>query len=214
MLKKHFHIIIDNEEELLLQRNYYADMKTRQDEKLAALQKEISTLQTANEHYANMIKRIDQHLAPSEETANTILPFRINPSLFDEVEAVAENKKTDVIIQVKKEAEPELLAEPPVKIQRSKKPEPEEDTYAVSTTKALKAEYALKKIGSPASTRDILTLLIVRDPELITNSQTTFDKYQKAMAATLIQKAAAKSIFYSIREENTVKYGLIEWEAK
>ena len=40
------------------------------------------------------------------------------------------------------------------------------------------------------------------------------DHYQKALAATLVQKVAANKIFFSIKTNDGVKYGLITWRNK
>ena len=89
-----------------------------------------------------------------------------------------------------------------------------EDVYSPGMTKAAQAVYALRKMGKPASTREILELLIATEPGLLKSSNTTFDKYQKALAATLYQKAVVKQTFRSSKGENgdAVRYSLIEWD--
>jgi hypothetical protein len=90
----------------------------------------------------------------------------------------------------------------------------QQDGYDTQQTKVQKAEYALKIIGREATTRELINTLLARDPELLKKDGSSFDKYQKALAATLVQKVAANKSFYSIKTNDGVKYGLIIWRIK
>jgi hypothetical protein len=223
MAKTQFHIIIESEEELLLQRDYYTDMRNKHQERLTALEKEMNQLRTANANYTKMISRINEHLAlPPEPVVvslaaeePTIKPAAPPPiekdkpkplglRLFenaDSIKPAATENSVPKPAPVNKPANEDIKAQALV-------------VYDINLTKAQKSEYALRKIGKAASTREILNVLISNDADLISRAQTTFDKYQKALAATLFQKVELKNTFFSVREENTVKYGLLEWNKK
>ena len=209
-MKSEFHFVIDNEAELLLQRSYYTDMVAKHSDRILLLKKELQSLEKEIDHYSRMIKRIDDHLAPTPLAANealtTVRPLETPATkpLIPARETITQ-ASTDLFEQVKPILDVAAPKSKPVSIP---------DTYSEGATRAVKAEYVLKKLNRPASTREILTDLLARDPDLIRRDNTTFDKYQKALAATLLQKVAAKNIFFSQKENDAVKYGLLEWNRK
>ena len=86
-------------------------------------------------------------------------------------------------------------------------------TTLTGLTMVKQAQLALKNLGKPSSTRDMLLWLLTVDPTVLDRNDKTFDKYQKAMAATLVQKVNAGKIFTSIRDAASgyILYSLIEW---
>ncbi len=202
-----FHFVIDTKEELMMQRRYYADMLNEANEKKKRILNELNELEIASANCKKMLNRIDDHLigkqgelvgqqtdsipSYSSETPEVKLAEPSKPksaSLFEEAGFTVNTAASTIGTQ--------------------------SDSYLPNQIKAVKAEYALKKIGKDATTREMLTILLNRDPDLLKRDQTTFDKYQKALSATLVQKADAKKTFYNIKTNEGVKYGLISWRNK
>jgi len=108
---------------------------------------------------------------------------------------------------------PELFPREVIIEQPKEQLKPIKDDYAPGMTKAAQAEYALRQLKKPATTREILEFLLTKEPDLLAQSGTTFDKFQKALAATLYQKAVVKNTFSSARNLTTdsVTYSLLDW---
>lgn len=205
-----FHFIIDTEEELILQRQYYTDLLSSATDKKQKLLKELSALEAATANCTKMIDRIDRHL---EEKGNSG-EFRNSPTPTMPTVKTQTIQKPVYPENVTFNANRLFVEDGFTAMNGSMQHKNATDNYEPQLIKVAKAEYALTRIGKEATTREMLTLLLQRDPELLKRDNTTFDKFQKALSATLVQKASAQKTFYHTKTNDGVKYGLIAWRNK
>lgn len=187
MAAKSFPIILETEEDLHLQHNIYKDLCTANATRMSDVKRELNQLEVAAAHFDRILTQIDAYISAPASIHQPIAKSRPEAAPYT------------------------LFAEDTGKRPLNERINVADAVYEPEMTRAQKAEYALKVLGEPATTREILTLLTEADPGMLEREKITFDKYQKALAATLIQKATAKLIFYSTKNSIGVKYGLIEW---
>ena len=81
--------------------------------------------------------------------------------------------------------------------------------YNPNDSLAKKCEYILSQDSRTLSTREISELILRHEPDFLNIHNFNFDRLQKNVGSTLIQKVNSKKVFFKENINGTVKYGLI-----
>ncbi len=147
--------------------------------------------------------------------------IRENREQIDHLNAEIKSKEKDNSSYEKKLADLGQEEAPKSKASKANKarkaPEPigtEIPTTLSGMSVVMQVALALKNLGKPSSTREIIDWLLMVDPTFLDRNGKSYDVYQKAMSATLVQKVKAGKLFTSAYDAASgfLKYSLLEWE--
>jgi hypothetical protein len=215
MFQSPFLLPIDNEEDIFVFKAAY-ELKLAHDiATLERLNQEINDLKKAISNCQDKLLQVQRYQTGGYKDDNATANSKSEKA--NKVNAITEEKETSpsqdpplIPIEIDHHV---ITTTPPMQpyAQATLLPGYNEGRYIAGKTKAAQAEYILRKVGRASSTREILESLIREEPGLLKKYNTTFDKYQKALSATLYQKAAARKTFVSNKDGDSVKYGLLKW---